>query len=71
MRGYEHGNNIALDLWEEVYPNGLTLLALTDTFSTNAFFQVRARFSQLTLIGSTQFPPLITVSGEIELYRRF
>jgi nicotinate phosphoribosyltransferase len=44
MRGYEHGNSIALDLWEEVYPNGLTLLALTDTFSSKAFFQVRARF---------------------------
>jgi nicotinic acid phosphoribosyltransferase len=58
MRGYEHANNIALDLWEEVYPNGLTLLALTDTFSTKAFFQVRARiFSQLVLIGSAQIPP--------------
>lgn len=44
MRGYEHANGIALDLWEEVYPpNSLTLLALTDTFSTKAFFQVRAR----------------------------
>jgi len=39
MRGYEHANNIALDLWKEVYPNGLTLFALTDTFSTKAFFQ--------------------------------
>ena len=43
MRGYEHANGIALDLWEEIYPNNLTLLALTDTFSTKAFFQVRAR----------------------------
>jgi hypothetical protein len=42
MRGYEQANNIALDLWEEVYPKGQTLLALTDTFSTKAFFQVRA-----------------------------
>ena len=41
MRGYEHANGISLDLWEEVYPpNKLTLLALTDTFSTKAFFQV-------------------------------
>ncbi|KAH9995740.1 nicotinate phosphoribosyltransferase [Russula vinacea] len=39
MRGYEQANNIALDLWEEVYPKGQTLLALTDTFSTKAFFQ--------------------------------
>ncbi|KAH9958543.1 nicotinate phosphoribosyltransferase [Russula dissimulans] len=39
MRGYEHANGIALDLWEQVYPSGLTLLALTDTFSTKAFFQ--------------------------------
>lgn len=66
MRGYEHANNIALDLWEEVYPTGLTLLALTDTFSTKAFFQVRASFfPQFTLIGSTQNPPrLIAVCGE-------
>jgi len=42
MRGYEHANGIALDLWEQVYPSGLTLLALTDTFSTKAFFQVRS-----------------------------
>ncbi|KAI9462158.1 nicotinate phosphoribosyltransferase [Russula earlei] len=39
MRGYEHANGIALDLWEQVYPSGMTLLALTDTFSTKAFFQ--------------------------------
>ncbi|KAI0297289.1 nicotinate phosphoribosyltransferase [Multifurca ochricompacta] len=38
VRGYEHANGIALDLWEEVYPNSL-LIALTDTFSTKAFFQ--------------------------------
>ena len=41
MRGYEHANGIALDLWEEVYPDA-ALVALTDTFSTKAFFQVRA-----------------------------
>jgi nicotinate phosphoribosyltransferase len=40
LHGYEHANTIALDLWEEVYPNSL-LIALTDTFSTKAFFQVR------------------------------
>ncbi|KAI0293813.1 nicotinate phosphoribosyltransferase [Russula brevipes] len=39
IRGYEHANGIALDLWEEVYPNTMTLLALTDTFSSKAFFQ--------------------------------
>lgn len=38
MRGYEHANSIALDLWEQVYPNVL-LIALTDTFSTGAFFK--------------------------------
>jgi len=38
MRGYEHANSIALDLWEEVYPDSV-LVALTDTFSTKAFFQ--------------------------------
>ena len=40
MRGYEHANGTALDLWEEVYPDAV-LVALTDTFSTKAFFQVR------------------------------
>jgi nicotinate phosphoribosyltransferase len=43
MRGYEHANSIALDLWEEVYPDA-ALVALTDTFSTKAFFQVRPKF---------------------------
>ena len=37
--GYAHANGFALDLWEEVYP-GVLLIALTDTFSTKAFFQV-------------------------------
>ncbi len=39
LRGYEHANKLALDLWEAVYPNAL-LLALTDTFSTEAFYKV-------------------------------
>ena len=30
-----------MDLWEMVYPNVL-LVALTDTFSTEAFYQVRS-----------------------------
>ncbi|KAI0059188.1 nicotinate phosphoribosyltransferase [Artomyces pyxidatus] len=38
MKGYEHANGIAMDLWEAVYPKVL-LIALTDTFSTKAFFQ--------------------------------
>ena len=40
MKGYENANSIALDLWEDVYPNAL-LMALTDTFSTTAFFKAR------------------------------
>lgn len=39
IKGYEHANGLALDLWESVYPNVL-LLALTDTFSTEAFYKV-------------------------------
>ena len=42
LRGYEHANGIALDLWESVYPDVL-LLALTDTFSTEAFYRVSPR----------------------------
>jgi len=38
LKGYEHANAIAMGLWEKVYPDVL-LLALTDTFSTKAFFQ--------------------------------
>ena len=38
--GYENSNGRAMDLWEAVYPNVL-LVALTDTFSTEAFYQVR------------------------------
>ncbi|KAF5359646.1 hypothetical protein D9756_003184 [Leucocoprinus leucothites] len=40
LRGYEHVNDTALRLWEESYPNTPGLLtALTDTFSTEAFFK--------------------------------
>ena len=39
IRGYENANEKAMDLWEAVYP-GVLLVALTDTFSTEAFYQV-------------------------------
>ncbi|KAH9848404.1 nicotinate phosphoribosyltransferase [Lenzites betulinus] len=35
--GYDYANGTALKLWEEVYQNVL-LIALTDTFSTEAFY---------------------------------
>ncbi|KAI0833739.1 nicotinate phosphoribosyltransferase [Trametes gibbosa] len=38
LKGYEHANGTALKLWEEVYQNVL-LIALTDTFSTEAFYK--------------------------------
>ncbi|OCH94914.1 nicotinate phosphoribosyltransferase [Obba rivulosa] len=38
IMGYEHVNHLALKLWEDVYSDGM-LLALTDTFSTQAFFK--------------------------------
>ncbi|KAI9066123.1 nicotinate phosphoribosyltransferase [Trametes sanguinea] len=38
LRGYPHANATALRLWEEVYPNVLQI-ALTDTFSTEAFYK--------------------------------
>jgi len=37
--GYENVNGRAMDLWEAIYPNVL-LVALTDTFSTEVFYQV-------------------------------
>lgn len=42
LTGYDDANIRALRLWEETYPNEL-LVALTDTFSTQAFFK---EFSQ-------------------------
>ncbi|KAM5544591.1 hypothetical protein V8D89_001489 [Ganoderma adspersum] len=38
LMGYENANGAALKLWEETYSNAL-LIALTDTFSTEAFFK--------------------------------
>jgi len=40
LQGYENANGRALDLWEAVYPaeSGVALIALTDTFTTDAFF---------------------------------
>ncbi|EJF55844.1 nicotinate phosphoribosyltransferase [Dichomitus squalens] len=38
QKGYEHANGTALELWEKTYPNAL-LIALTDTFSTEAFYK--------------------------------
>ncbi|KAJ7674164.1 nicotinate phosphoribosyltransferase [Mycena rosella] len=38
LKGYENANSVAMDLWEEVYSNAL-LIALTDTFSSEAFFK--------------------------------
>lgn len=39
--GYENANGRAMDLWEAVYLNDL-LVVLTDTFSTQAFYQVQS-----------------------------
>lgn len=39
LTGYEHANATALELWEKTYPNVLQI-ALTDTFSTEAFYKV-------------------------------
>ena len=41
LTGYENVNGRAMDLWEQVYGKSL-LIALTDTFSTKAFFKVRS-----------------------------
>ncbi|KAJ7494570.1 nicotinate phosphoribosyltransferase [Mycena galericulata] len=38
LKGYENANSVAMDLWEEIYPDSL-LIALTDTFSSEAFFK--------------------------------
>ncbi|KAF8650999.1 hypothetical protein AX16_004985 [Volvariella volvacea WC 439] len=38
LKGYEHANSVALDLWERLYTSG-PLIALTDTFTTDAFFR--------------------------------
>ena len=38
-KGYENANTVALRMWQETYGNVL-LVALTDTFSSDAFFKV-------------------------------
>ncbi|PIL29887.1 hypothetical protein GSI_08096 [Ganoderma sinense ZZ0214-1] len=38
LKGYDNANGTSLKLWEETYPDAL-LIALTDTFSTEAFFK--------------------------------
>ncbi|EPQ59135.1 nicotinate phosphoribosyltransferase, partial [Gloeophyllum trabeum ATCC 11539] len=38
LKGYENCNGLALDLWEQVYNDSLKI-ALTDTFSTEAFYK--------------------------------
>ncbi|KAF8622569.1 hypothetical protein AX15_006917 [Amanita polypyramis BW_CC] len=43
LKGYERANSTALALWEDVYSSGVTLTALTDTFSTERFFSELAR----------------------------
>jgi nicotinate phosphoribosyltransferase len=38
ISGFENANGRAMDFWEAVYSNAL-LVTLTDTFSTEAFYQ--------------------------------
>ncbi|KAJ7219967.1 nicotinate phosphoribosyltransferase [Mycena pura] len=38
LRGYKNANSVAMDLWENVYHDSL-LIALTDTFSSQVFFE--------------------------------
>jgi len=38
IKGYEHTHSVSLDLWESVYRDSI-LIALTDTFTTDAFFK--------------------------------
>ncbi|KAG6856299.1 hypothetical protein H0H87_005712 [Tephrocybe sp. NHM501043] len=38
IKGYENTHSVSLDLWEDVYHDSL-LIALTDTFTTDAFFK--------------------------------
>ena len=49
LQGYENANIKALQYWEDVYPANraqVMLIALSDTFSSEVFFRVRA-FSML------------------------
>ncbi|KAK0450032.1 nicotinate phosphoribosyltransferase [Armillaria borealis] len=39
LKGYETANSLALELWEQTFPDSRALIALTDTFSTGAFFK--------------------------------
>jgi len=39
LKGYECANSTAMALWEDVYSSNAPLIALTDTFSSDAFFR--------------------------------
>lgn len=39
LTGYENANGRALNIWEGIYQTGTALIALTDTFTTEAFFK--------------------------------
>ncbi|KAF9267639.1 nicotinate phosphoribosyltransferase [Marasmius fiardii PR-910] len=39
LKGYENVHNLALEMWEQAYYKKMILLALTDTFSTEAFYK--------------------------------
>lgn len=69
IRGYEHANALALDLWESVYPNAL-LLALTDTFSTEAFYKdfTRERAEKWTGLRQDSGDPYVYAPRAKEIY---
>jgi nicotinic acid phosphoribosyltransferase len=53
--GYQNANGKALALWQQVYNKGeVPLIALTDTFTTQAFFQVRSRDASTFFLASLE-----------------
>ncbi|KIP05702.1 hypothetical protein PHLGIDRAFT_107887 [Phlebiopsis gigantea 11061_1 CR5-6] len=71
LRGYEHAHAHGLDLWTTVYPDTL-LLALTDTFSTPAFFRDFTREHAQTWFGLRQDSgdPYVYAPRAQEVYER-
>jgi nicotinate phosphoribosyltransferase len=39
LEGYEGSNGLAMDKWDQTYPDGQLTIALTDTFSSKPFFE--------------------------------
>ncbi|GAA94293.1 uncharacterized protein L969DRAFT_97384 [Mixia osmundae IAM 14324] len=74
MQGLEKANTLVLEQWETVYPNGQLSIALTDTFTSAAFFEAfvgePARVQRWTGLRQDSGDPFAFIPLAIEAYRK-